>query len=321
MMSCGRCSRWQHISCHDSADKAAGRPLRNWDAVEFVCRSCRAQQGRPRDYPPATQHPSTYQNGAQMQPYRSSYPYPSMHNSPVDVRASQYGAPYRDTAQQSYYVRPPTNGQALPSQGRYPASSSSSSSYPTSSYPAPVRNGTTPPMISFSHYQPAAHGFSTSAQNAHADSRYAYDHSNQHQPYHNPGQQYNHMNQQQPPPPQQYRTDMHPSYKGQQVRPTLLTYVHLLLTHFFQPSVPAWNITTPAHTPGYPVAHNNGALGSPSSAALYRAPPPPAAVDSQNTASPSDHSQTSYSRYPAEQYYQATQYKPHPTSYQPPLGR
>ncbi|KAF8170115.1 hypothetical protein BJ912DRAFT_998243 [Pholiota molesta] len=304
MMSCGRCSKWQHISCHDSADKAAGRPLRNWDKVEFVCKSCRAQQGRPRDYyPPATQHPSTYQNNAQMQPYRSSsfYPYPSMHNSPIDVRASQYGAPYTDTAQQSYYVRPPANGQALPSQGRYPASSSSSS-YPTSSYPAPVRNGTTPPMIAFSHYQPAAHGFSTSPQNAHADSRYAYDHSNQHQPYHNSGHQYNHMNQQQlPPPPQQYRTDMHPSYKAQ------------------QPSVPAWNITTPAHTPGYPVAHNNGALGSPSSAALYRAPAP--AVDSQDTASPSDHAQTSYSRYPAEQYYQASQYKPHPTSYQPPLGR
>ena len=39
-MSCGRCNRWQHIPCHDSADARAGRPKRNWDVVDFTCQKC-----------------------------------------------------------------------------------------------------------------------------------------------------------------------------------------------------------------------------------------------------------------------------------------
>ncbi|KAF9493388.1 hypothetical protein BDN71DRAFT_1508624 [Pleurotus eryngii] len=48
MMSCGSCSKWQHISCHDRADQASGRSKRNWDDVEFFCYKCRVKsQGQP----------------------------------------------------------------------------------------------------------------------------------------------------------------------------------------------------------------------------------------------------------------------------------
>lgn len=43
-MCCEGCSKWQHISCHDRADQQAGRPKRNWDKVEFLCRQCRLRK-------------------------------------------------------------------------------------------------------------------------------------------------------------------------------------------------------------------------------------------------------------------------------------
>lgn len=43
MMSCGHCSKWQHIACHDRADQQAGWKPRNWDVVEFFCLKCRGQ--------------------------------------------------------------------------------------------------------------------------------------------------------------------------------------------------------------------------------------------------------------------------------------
>ena len=44
MMSCGLCSKWQHIACHDHADHQAGRRRRNWDVVEFFCLNCRTHR-------------------------------------------------------------------------------------------------------------------------------------------------------------------------------------------------------------------------------------------------------------------------------------
>lgn len=44
LMCCGNCGVWQHIACHDSVDKRAGRPPRNWEAVEFICQKCRTQR-------------------------------------------------------------------------------------------------------------------------------------------------------------------------------------------------------------------------------------------------------------------------------------
>ena len=43
LLCCGKCSRWQHIACHDSADRKAGRPKRDWDKEEFICRACQSR--------------------------------------------------------------------------------------------------------------------------------------------------------------------------------------------------------------------------------------------------------------------------------------
>jgi hypothetical protein len=43
MMSCGSCYKWQHIACHDKATRMAGLPQRDWDSVDFICRSCRTK--------------------------------------------------------------------------------------------------------------------------------------------------------------------------------------------------------------------------------------------------------------------------------------
>lgn len=40
LLCCGKCSKWQHITCHDLADRKAGRPKRDWDKEEFICRDC-----------------------------------------------------------------------------------------------------------------------------------------------------------------------------------------------------------------------------------------------------------------------------------------
>ncbi|KAG9011097.1 hypothetical protein FRB94_009240 [Tulasnella sp. JGI-2019a] len=46
--ACESCGKWQHTECHDQADQRIGRPKRNWDAVEFFCKSCQRKQGRSR---------------------------------------------------------------------------------------------------------------------------------------------------------------------------------------------------------------------------------------------------------------------------------
>jgi len=43
MVSCSACLKWQHIVCHDIANQRAGVPKRDWDSVDFVCRSCRTK--------------------------------------------------------------------------------------------------------------------------------------------------------------------------------------------------------------------------------------------------------------------------------------
>ena len=152
MMSCGVCSRWQHIQCHDRADRSAGRPRRNWNAEEFICSRCRASQrvqynsylppgtkATPR-LPNPTQPPSIY--APQIQAYGSSSPglpppastaYPQDHRDP-----SHYLSGYRNSIQQSYYSRP--NGHQYPNM-QFPSSSTTHSS------------------LSFSHYQPSQHAF------------------------------------------------------------------------------------------------------------------------------------------------------------------
>ncbi|KAG8969453.1 hypothetical protein FRC03_002729 [Tulasnella sp. 419] len=55
--ACEKCSKWQHIECHDFADDQAGRPRRDWNSVDFLCSSCQAKPNRIRSANPRTSYP------------------------------------------------------------------------------------------------------------------------------------------------------------------------------------------------------------------------------------------------------------------------
>ncbi|KAI0259866.1 hypothetical protein BC834DRAFT_973901 [Gloeopeniophorella convolvens] len=62
LLCCGKCAKWQHIACHDLVDLRAGRPKRNWDAEEFICRTCRGEGPAPANgaLPPPTPNGAAY---------------------------------------------------------------------------------------------------------------------------------------------------------------------------------------------------------------------------------------------------------------------
>jgi len=154
MVSCGICSRWQHIQCHDRADRAAGHPRRIWKFEEFICSQCRASQRvqynnnlssstkQALSIPITKQSPSTY--APQVQCYGASQPVmPTIIGAghpPNCPSESHYLSGHRDSAQPNSPMK--SNGhQSLNTQY------SSGSSTP----------------LSFSHYQPAQHSFLTAA--------------------------------------------------------------------------------------------------------------------------------------------------------------
>ncbi|KAH9481522.1 hypothetical protein JR316_0006049 [Psilocybe cubensis] len=266
MMSCGRCSKWQHIRCHDRADQAAGRPRRNWDAVDFICKNCRAvqQNSYHRDSMQMYNNAHHHQMAApsQTHPYRP-YPQQQHMNSQSDRHV-----PYPDyrggvtPQQQSFYVRPSyaQHQQKLPTQYR--------------NAPPPSAN-IGRPTISFSHYQPSEHGFSPGPQPTYADQQHPY--------YGVPNPQYR-------APP-----STSSPYKPQAT----------------------WNITTPAHAPGYALPHNGAAASS--NPTQYRNSAHEHRPDIIPTNEPPPQL---YPRYPEQHYqYPQSNSKHLPTSYQPPLGR
>ncbi|KAH8981590.1 hypothetical protein EDB86DRAFT_3086957 [Lactarius hatsudake] len=117
LLCCGKCSKWQHIACHDSADRQAGRPKRDWDREEFICRACQDRG---------------VVNGKQVLNGSASYDAGRTPNS--------YHQPY--------------SGH-VPYGSAYPHTPRSSPAYHTA--------------ITFTHYQPQQHGFS-SAHALHAQS-------------------------------------------------------------------------------------------------------------------------------------------------------
>lgn len=142
IMCCGRCLKWQHIGCHDQRDVTAGRPKRNWDAEDFICRRCRVSGSRASSF--------------------SSSQLPT----PTDLKAV-YGSvgtqPYY-SSQQSYSHDRYPNGSYYAggaTSGRYSYEHQSdirSSGMPSQSYTqAPRTSG-----VTFAHYQPQQGGFSTS---------------------------------------------------------------------------------------------------------------------------------------------------------------
>lgn len=133
LLCCGKCSKWQHIACHDLADRKAGRPKRDWDKEEFICRNC--QSGRSLGF---------VANGSMRQVLNGS-------SSSSAAAAAQYDAGRTPSHyhQTSGYAGQPPYGQnylhaSLPHQQLRPA--------------PPYQHHT---AITFSHYQPQQRGFTS----------------------------------------------------------------------------------------------------------------------------------------------------------------
>lgn len=134
MLCCGLCSQWQHIACHDRADLHAGKPRRNWDQVEFICRQCQArrvasknsgyypQHAVPNSYlpqPPPVVPSTSYPPYGTVPPISAAHPpqdYPRSY--PVAVNgAAAYMQPNMGTSRQ-----PPVNyHQQMQQQQHQPA--------------------------------------------------------------------------------------------------------------------------------------------------------------------------------------------------------
>lgn len=162
MMSCGICSKWQHIICHDRADQHAGLPKRNWDVVEFICQQCRSRMNTthmgltPGDYrqPQQASRPSLPHPQAPLRaPYNQYIPpdahlvhrqdgYMGARNYPNQVNGNSAYAVQQLSSVRSPAI-PPTHTQIHSHQQFY-----------------------TPPhpMIAISHYQPEQRRFSSSSQ-------------------------------------------------------------------------------------------------------------------------------------------------------------
>lgn len=161
MMSCGLCSKWQHIACHDHADMQAGRPKRNWDEAEFFCRQCRLKK--------LTSHSSGHQQPGMTQ---NSNPYMSV-RIPPSAGAYSSANPPAPAMQRSGSNHSTSNGYY-----RQQVSDSRSSA------PLPNASQLEPKAISFAHYQPQQRGF-TSVASTSQQPQQAYGN---HAPYQSYGQ-------------------------------------------------------------------------------------------------------------------------------------
>ena len=131
LLCCGKCSKWQHIACHDLADRQAGRPKRDWDREEFVCRACQdrsvvnGRQGlNGSGSYDASRIPNSYPHSAYTSPvpYSSAYP-PHTPRSPYQ----------RHTAITFTHYQPQQHGfssaHALHAQSMIPATTPTASTY------------------------------------------------------------------------------------------------------------------------------------------------------------------------------------------------
>jgi hypothetical protein len=92
LLCCGKCSRWQHIACHDSADRKAGRPKRDWDKEEFICRACQSRgNANGRLLVPNGSSSASYDAGRTPSPY---YPQTSGYAGQAPSYGQNYSLPH-----------------------------------------------------------------------------------------------------------------------------------------------------------------------------------------------------------------------------------
>ncbi|KAF8072135.1 hypothetical protein FPV67DRAFT_1622999 [Lyophyllum atratum] len=158
MMSCGLCSKWQHIACHDHADQQAGRRRRNWDRVEFFCSQCRAKKSAPPRPAPQPQRPTAGTGQPQMNnPYMTANLAHGSH-----YMNSNYAPPVPISANGSTsYAREPqlSNARSAPSPRAMPQQYQ-----PPHPIQAHQQQQPYAAPISFSHYQPQQRGFSSTTE-------------------------------------------------------------------------------------------------------------------------------------------------------------
>ncbi|KAJ2918442.1 hypothetical protein MD484_g1915, partial [Candolleomyces efflorescens] len=159
MMSCGSCSKWQHIQCHDKRDRALGRPKRDWDRIEFFCQRCLAlrnnslQQQQQRANGASSHYSSSQQHVQTTMPYAQSWQSQALYNPKAHGHGHHGGYP----AQQEPVA---TSNYAHP-QAYLAPTSSVRSSYPSqTAYANPY--STNP--ISFNHYQPQERSFANDSR-------------------------------------------------------------------------------------------------------------------------------------------------------------
>ncbi|KAF9048495.1 hypothetical protein BJ165DRAFT_1023939 [Panaeolus papilionaceus] len=159
LMSCGKCSKWQHIRCHDRADQLAGRPRRNWDVVDFICLKCRgipqsSNQPRHNGYATTYAQPTVPVHIPPIQsPHHQNYHHPHASSSLQSVVHNGYSqhSRYGDAHQMYSQPHQPIHMQSAPHYGQPPRQT-----------------------ISFSHYQPSNQAFSPNTHRGYPDTMRPY---------------------------------------------------------------------------------------------------------------------------------------------------
>lgn len=152
-MSCGKCGKWQHISCHDAADERACRQRRNWDIVDFFCIRCRGSE-----------QSTTTQNNSHWQ-YGQSYP--TLHpSSMASSYLSSSGLVPKSSNGFAQMTEPrlAVNGQKTPMNYMPYAHRNVTSDSQFRNDIVPVASPSIPPVrqhnsVTFAHYQPLQRGF------------------------------------------------------------------------------------------------------------------------------------------------------------------
>ncbi|KAG6910104.1 hypothetical protein DXG01_013157 [Tephrocybe rancida] len=166
MMSCGSCSKWQHIACHDHADQQAGRKRRNWNVVEFFCSQCRARRTGVSRAPPQYM-PGPGAMHAQHNPYM---------NLTTQYAHSNYAPPYGPANGSTSYSREPQTSDTRSGVPSRPIMPHGQPHQQHQAYAAP---------LTFSHYQPQQRGFSSTTESMYGPSSHTqpYGYSSAQSPY------------------------------------------------------------------------------------------------------------------------------------------
>ncbi|KAI0249853.1 hypothetical protein BJV78DRAFT_632094 [Lactifluus subvellereus] len=191
LLCCGKCSKWQHIACHDLADRKAGRPKRDWDAEEFVCRACQRRSGSAVNgkQVPNGSAMSSYDAGRTPSPYRhqlghsgqvpygSSYHPRSSHQQHAAITFTHYQPQQRGFSTSTAHSSPahahaqpmppqmPAHTQAYYGNSTHGMTPSKLAQYQTPQYPphAYPNGNTNWPTASTSPAQPSAASWSAHA--------------------------------------------------------------------------------------------------------------------------------------------------------------